>query len=46
MSWNQRYPPKEFWERYDRGEFGNPRAVAWEAPEFQAWTKEVAALAA
>src|SRR5207248_2510752 len=23
----QLYPPKEFWERYDRGEFGKPKAA-------------------
>ena len=42
------YPAKEFWERYDRGEFAKAPAAAraWEAPDFLRWMGEVAALPA
>jgi Leucine-rich repeat (LRR) protein len=45
VQWGKEYPPKEFWERYDRGEFGKPKAAVDNA-DLQKWMKEVAALPA
>ena len=44
-AWNANWPAKEFWERYDRGEFGKP-LVSKDDAAFAAWMKEVAALPA
>ncbi len=46
-----RFPPEEFWKKYDAGEFGKPAAPAQPIatladPAFQQWVKDVAALPA
>jgi len=51
-----KFPPAEFWKKYDAGEFGKPASPAAPAdrkpittfndPAFQQWMKEVAALPA
>ena len=43
--WDKTYPAKEFWERYDKGEFGTP-VVSKDDPAFAAWMKTVAAMPA
>ncbi len=43
--WNANWPAKEFWGRYDKGEFGMP-PVSKDDTAFAAWIKEVAALSA
>jgi hypothetical protein len=50
------FPPAEFWKKYDAGEFNKPTSAAvpadrkpittFNAPAFQRWMKEVAALPA
>ena len=54
--WDDRFPPAEFWKKYDAGEFGKPTSAAvpsdrkpittFNDPAFQRWVKEVAALPA
>ena len=44
-AWDKNWPAKEFWERYDKGEFGTPKAAVDQA-EIARWMKEVAALPA
>ncbi len=46
-----KFPPEEFWKKYDAGEFGTPAVTTqpnkpWNTPAFQAWMKEVQALPA
>jgi serine/threonine protein kinase/Leucine-rich repeat (LRR) protein len=44
-----RFPPDEFWKKYDAGEFGKsaaPAKLAYLDPAFQAWMKTVAAIPA
>jgi formylglycine-generating enzyme required for sulfatase activity/serine/threonine protein kinase/Leucine-rich repeat (LRR) protein len=44
-----RFPPDEFWKKYDAGEFGKPAVpakLAYLDPAFQQWMKTVAALPA
>jgi serine/threonine protein kinase len=41
--WSRTFPPREFWERYDRGEFGRPPG-AWKAPASREWMKPITAL--
>ena len=47
----QKWPPAEFWKKYDAGEFGKPAAPTevvadTNGPAFQQWMKTVAALPA
>ncbi len=45
----KKFPPEEFWKKYDAGEFGKPVApakLAFLDPAFQQWMKDVAALPA
>jgi hypothetical protein len=56
LSLEKRFPPAEFWKKYDAGEFGKPTSAAvpsahkpittFNDPAFQKWMKEVAALPA
>ncbi len=43
VDWGKEYPAREFWERYDKGEFGKPKAAD---ATFDAWAKVVAVLPA
>jgi len=46
---NNKWPPAEFWKKYDAGEFGTPAApakLAYLDPAFQQWVKETQALPA
>ncbi len=40
-----KFPPDEFWKKYDAGEFGKPDAT-WNTPAFQQWVKATQALPA
>ncbi len=44
-TWAQKWPPAEFWKKYDAGEFGKAAATLND-PAFQQWMKNVAALPA
>ena len=43
-TWDKRFPPAEFWKRYDAGEF--KPITTFKDPAFIQWTKDVAALPA
>ena len=44
-AWDANWPAKEFWERYDKGEFGKA-LVSKDGPALAAWMKAVAAMPA
>ena len=44
-SYSDKFPPAEFWKKYDAGEFGKPNSDI-SSPAFQAWVKQTQALPA